>query len=196
MAAWWILGALAVVAAAGGGFALAWYAFSRAVLRVQVGPVTVQNVEIPVHATVVLDGAIDVDVQVPVEAVLTGRDLGLERLTVPIDTSVLIDEPIDIDTTVSIDTTVTSVLGVSIPVKANLPIKARIPVRQRVRVKDTVEITLADVRVALHAVVPLRARVPIRDPIGVKGTVRLADGLPVQLGSIRIKPSDVDLRFE
>ena len=183
------------------GVACIWFAvpsslLSRLVVKLQVGPVIVQNAEIPVDATVLLDGAIDVDVQVPVEAVLTGRDIGLDRLTVPIDTSVLIDEEIAIETTVAIDTSVSSVLGVSVPVKANLPIKMKVPVRQRVRVKDTIEITLADVRLPLRAVVPLRAKVPIPEPIRVSGRVRLAAGLPVELGPIRIKPADIKLHLE
>ncbi|MGH7434088.1 MAG: hypothetical protein ACRENE_00270 [Polyangiaceae bacterium] len=195
---WWLIaGALAFVALfLGLGFVLARVLFDRLVLRLQVAPVTVHDVEVPIDAMVSLEGAIDVNVEVPVEAVLTGRELGLERITVPIDTSVMIDEQIEIDTTVAIDTTVTSLLGVSVPVKANLPIRMRVPIRQRVRVKDSIDITLADVRVPLRAVVPLRAKVPIVEPIAVKGKVRLADGLPVKIGEIRIRPSDVGARIE
>ncbi len=195
---WWLVAAAVGLVALflGASFALARFLFHRLVLRLQVAPVAVHSVEIPINATVSLEGAIDVNVEVPVEAVLTGRELGLERITVPIDTAVMIEEQIDIDTIIAIDTTVTSLLGVSVPVKANLPIKTRVPIRQKVRVKDTVDITLADVRVPLRAVVPLRAKVPIVEPISVKGKVLLADGLPVKIGEIRIRPSDVGARIE
>jgi hypothetical protein len=190
---WWIGVALAL--AAGVGFVAAWVVASRLVLELQLAPVAIENVELPVEADILL-GALDVDVAVPVEAVLTARELGLDRLTVPIDTTVPIDEEIAIETTVAIDTTVTSVLGVSVPVKGNLPIKTKVPVVQRVRVKTTIEISVGDLRVPLRAVIPLRAKVPMPDPIHVSGKVRLSESMPVRLGSIRIRPSDVKLTLE
>jgi hypothetical protein len=182
--------------AAGVGFAVAWVVLSRLVIKLQLAPVAIQNVELPVDATVVLDGALDVNVEVPVEVTLTARELGLERITVPIDIAVPIDEEIAIDTTLAIDTTVTSVLGVSVPVKANLPIRTKVPIRHKVRVKETIEVFVGDLRLPLRAVVPLRAKVPITEPIRVSGKVRLSEGLPVQLGSIRIRPTDVKVSLE
>jgi hypothetical protein len=190
----WIAVAIALAAIA--GFAVSWLLLTRGVLRLQLGPVPIHAIEIPVEASVLLDGAIDVDVELPVEAVLTGRELGLERVTVPIDMAVQIDEAIQIDTVVPLDTSVSSVLGVSVPIKANLPIKTTVPIRHKVRVRESVEVSMADVRVPLRAIVPLRTKVPIREPIRVAGKVRLAEGLPVQLGSIRIRASNVKLSLE
>ena len=177
--------------AAGAGFAVAWVVASRLVIRLQLAPVAIENVELPVDATVVLNGALEVDVQVPVEAALTAGELGIDRLTVPIDITVPIEEDIAIDTVLAIDTTVTSVLGITVPIKASIPVKTTVPIRQRVRVKENVEIRIGDLRIPLRAVVPVRARVPIVEPLRVSGTVKLAEALPVQLGTVRIKASDV-----
>jgi hypothetical protein len=187
----WVVAAVAVP-----GIAIAARVLSRLVVELRIPPVPLQDVEVPVDATIVLDGAIDVDVEVPFEAVLTAKDLGLERLTVPIDTAVLVEETIEIATTVAIDASVTSVLGVSVPVKGNLPIRATVPIRQKVRVKDTIEVSVEALRIPLRAVVPLRTKVPIRQPIKVNGRVRLADGSPVQLGAVRIKAANVKLRLD
>jgi hypothetical protein len=192
----WIAWIAAAVVVAGAGAAVALYLLARGVVELRMPPVSLEGVEVPVDATIVLDGAIDVDVEVPFEAELTGKDLGLERLTVPIDTSVLVEESIEIATTVAIDSSITSVLGVSVPVKGNIPIRATVPIRQKVHVKDTIEVAVEALRIPLRAVVPLRTKVPIRQPIKVSGRVRLADGAPVQLGAVRIKAANVKLRVD
>jgi hypothetical protein len=191
MLVWWI-----VMLAFAGCLAIgAWYLLSRLVVNVQVGPVPIRSEEIPIEARVLVDGTIDVDVEVPVEAVLTGAELGLDKITVPIDTAVLVEDDIDIETTVDIEATISSVLGINVPVKGNVPIKTTVPLRHKVRVKDSVTLSVADLRVPLRAVVPLSVKVPIRQPIQVKGTVGL-DGAHVRLGSIRIRTADVELGLE
>jgi hypothetical protein len=191
MEVWWIVPfAIAVCIAIG-----VWYVVAHLVVKIQVGPVPIRSEEIPVEATVLVDGSIDVDVEVPIDAVLTGADLGLDHLTVPVDTLVLVEDEIAIETTVDIETTISSVLGINVPVKGTVPVKTKVPLRHKVRVKDSVTLALGDLRLPLRAIVPLSVKVPIRQPIHVKGKVSL-DGAPVRLGSIQLRSADVKLGLE
>ncbi len=74
MLLWWI--GIGLALAAGAGFAVAWMVLGRLVVKLQLAPVAIHNVDLPVDAQVVLDGALDVDVEVPVEAVLTAQRAG------------------------------------------------------------------------------------------------------------------------
>jgi hypothetical protein len=56
-------------------------------------------------------------------------------------------------------------------------------------------VTVHSVEIPIDATVSLEGAI-IVEPISVKGKVLLADGLPVKIGKIRIRPSDVGARIE
>jgi hypothetical protein len=56
-------------------------------------------------------------------------------------------------------------------------------------------VTVHSVEIPIDATVSLEGAI-IVEPISVKGKVLLADGLPVKIGEIRIRPSDVGARIE
>jgi hypothetical protein len=153
-------------------------------------PIDLQ-VDVPIDTDVFVDQTIHVSLQAPIDVVLTERELSLDRLTLPIDTSVLVDDEIPIDLVVPIDTSVSSVLGLSVPVKANLPIHVKIPIKQRVHIKDTLDVAVSHLRAPLHLVVPIVADLPIKQGIHVTGQVHVPihRTVPVRFDRVSIQPA-------
>ena len=152
-------------------------------------PIDLQ-VDVPIDTDVFVDQTIHVSLQAPVDVVLTEHELSLDRLTLPIDTSVLVDDEIPIDMVVPIDTSVSSVLGLSVPVKANLPIRMKIPIKQRVHVKDTLDVAVSHLRAPLHLIVPIVADLPIKQGIHVTGEIHVPihRTIPVRFDHVSIQP--------
>jgi hypothetical protein len=158
-------------------------------------PIDLQ-VDVPIDTTVAVDQVIDVSLQAPVDVVITERELQLDRLTVPIDTSVMVDATIPVDTIVPIDSAVTSVLGLSVPVKANLPIRMAVPIKQPIHIHDTIQLAVTKLHAPLHMTVPITAKVPIKQGIHVTGEIHVPihRTIPVTLGALSITPTPDPLR--
>jgi hypothetical protein len=130
------------------------------------------DVRVPIDTEVLVDQDVVVAVTVPIDTVLTERELDLSQLEVPIDTEVFVDDHIALDVVLPIDTEVTTTLGIKVPVHANVPVKARVPVRQKVRVRDNLKLGLRKLRVPLKMSLPVQAHIPLKQSFHVSGTVR------------------------
>jgi hypothetical protein len=131
------------------------------------------TLEVPLDAKVMVDEVIRVRTTVPVDMVLTEKELDLSRLEIPIDDSVYVDDVILVDTIVPIDSTATTTLGIEVPVKMNVPIKLKVPVRQKVRVRDTLKLGLKSFRIPFHVDLPVNADVPFKQELTVSGKARV-----------------------
>ncbi len=130
-------------------------------------------IDVPIDTKVVVDEDIDVDVIVPIDMVLTQRELDLSNLEVAIDTEVFVDEQIAIDTVIPIDSEVTTAFGIQVPVKMLVPVKANVPIRQKVRIRDTVKVAMRDVRIPLKVNVPVHVTIPFKRELRVVGNVHV-----------------------
>jgi hypothetical protein len=131
------------------------------------------TLEVPLDAKVQVDEVIPVRTTVPIDMVLTEKELDLSRLEIPIDDAVYVDDVILVDTIVPIDSTATTVMGVEVPVKMNVPIKLKVPIKQKVRVRDKLVIGLKSFRVPFRVVLPVNADVPFKQEITVSGRARV-----------------------
>lgn len=134
-------------------------------------PINMQ-LDAPVEAEVAVAQDMDLALVVPVQTVLTERELDLRSIEVPIDTELFVDDAIDVDFTLPIDTEVETTLGLRVPVKVDVPIKTRVPIRQKVRVRDTLEIGVPKLRIPLNVKLPVRVKFPLTQTFTVKGRVR------------------------
>ena len=107
----------------------------------------------------------------PIDTVLTERELDLSHLTVPIDTDMFVDDAIDLDTVLPIDTEITTTLGIKVPVKARIPVKMKIPIHQKIHVRDTLVLGVRKLRVPLKLTLPVRVHVPIDQSFHVRGMI-------------------------
>jgi hypothetical protein len=130
-------------------------------------------IDVPLDAKIMVDDVINVRSKVPVDLMLTEKELDLSRLEVPIDDDIFIDDIIDVETVVPIDSTATTLLGMKVPVKMNVPVKLRVPVRQKIHVRDHVVIGLTRFRLPLHLNVPIVADVPVKQEVHVYGRVQV-----------------------
>lgn len=126
---------------------------------------------VPVDTAMRVDETLEVAATVPIDVVLTERELDLGKLEIPIDTEVYIDATIDVDLEIPFDTEVETTLGVKVPAKGKVPVKAKVPIRQKVRVRDTLHVAVPKLRARLRMQLPVRAQVPIHQSIHVKGEV-------------------------
>jgi hypothetical protein len=126
---------------------------------------------VPVDTAMQVNETLEVATTVPIDIVLTERELDLGKLEIPIDTEVYIDDTIDVELEIPFDTEVETTLGLKVPAKGKVPVKAKVPIRQKVRVRDTVRVAVPKLRVPLRMQLPVRAQVPIRQSIHVKGEV-------------------------
>lgn len=131
------------------------------------------TLDVPLDAKVLVDETIPVRTTVPIDMVLTEKELDLSRLEIPIDDSVFIDDVILVNTTVPIDSTAETVAGIEVPVKMNVPVKLRIPVKQKVRVRDKLVLGLKSFRIPFHVDLPVNADVPFKQEMRVSGTARV-----------------------
>jgi hypothetical protein len=129
------------------------------------------RLSVPIDTAMHVDQMIDVAMTVPVDVVLTERELDLRKLEIPIDTELFIDDQIPIELEIPIDTEVETTLGIKVPVKARIPVKVLVPIRQKVRVRDTLRVGVPKLRVPLHMQVPVKAQVPIKQAVRVTGQV-------------------------
>jgi hypothetical protein len=129
------------------------------------------TVKAPIDTHMAVDDVVVVSMRVPVDMVLTERELDLSQLEVPIDTDVFVDDSFLIDTKIPIETEVTTTLGIKVPVKMLVPIKTRIPIKQKVHVRDRMKLGIQRLRVPLHLTVPVEARLPIKQTLHVQGEV-------------------------
>jgi hypothetical protein len=129
--------------------------------------------DVPIDSEVQVDQTIELELEVPIDTVLTQKELKLEKMRIPIDTEVFVDDVVKLSTVVPLDTTVTTVLGMQIPVKANLPVNLEIPIHQKMRVRDTLDIGVDDFRAPLRMTLPVRASVPFKQKLRVKGEIRV-----------------------
>lgn len=130
------------------------------------------DVRVPIDTEVQVDQDLIVALTVPIDTVLTERELDLSQLEVPIDTEVFVDDEIALDVVLPIDTEVTTTLGIKVPVHAQVPVKARVPVRQKVRVRDKLQLGLRKLRVPLKVNLPVKANLPLKQSFHVSGSVR------------------------
>ena len=130
------------------------------------------TIDIPIDTEFAVDQNVPVSMTVPLDLVLTERELDLSKLEVPIDTDIYVDDEIDVDALIPIDTEVTTALGIRVPVKMQVPVHTKLPVRQKVHVRDTLHIGLKKLRVPLKMNVPVRATLPLKQRLRVKGNVR------------------------
>lgn len=128
-------------------------------------------VRVPVSGEVQVDDVIPLDITVPVNIVLSEKELRLEHLRIPLDTEVYIDDDIDLDIVVPLDTEVKTVMGIIVPVTADVPVKMAVPIKQKVRIKDTLTIDVDSLSVPLKFNLPLKLNVPVRQSIHVAGEV-------------------------
>ena len=126
----------------------------------------------PLDAKVSVD-PIDLALDVPIDTVLTERELDLSQLSIPIDTDVMVDDVIDVQVVVPLDSEVKTALGITVPVKANLPVKLSVPIRQKIHVKDRIRIKPDKLRLPLHTRIPVDLKVQLRDTLRVRGNVRV-----------------------
>jgi hypothetical protein len=131
------------------------------------------TLDVPIDTTVAVDEEIAVDLTVPLDIVLTEREIDLSKLEVTIDTDVFVDDQIVIDTIIPIDSEVTTTLGITVPVKMQVPVKAKIPIRQNVRIRDTIKLGMASVRIPLKMNVPVHASIPFKQELRVVGKVKV-----------------------
>jgi len=154
------------------------------------------DVDMPFEGDVAINQELDLALDVPINMILTERELDLSRLQVPIDTEIFIEDKIAVDFVLPIDTQAQTLLGVTVPVKVDVPIHTKVPVKQKVRVRDTVDISVRELHVPLHATVPVKVKVPVHQTLNVQGTVRapIRANVPIHLQhTIRPKMTeDVD----
>jgi len=130
------------------------------------------DLQVPIDTEVAIDDSLELELNVPIDMVLTERELDMSSLEVPLDTEIFIDDTIAVDFVVPVDTEVTTVLGVKVPVKLNVPIKANVPVKQKVRVRDTLKVPIKKLRLPFHATIPIKLSVPLKKTFRVKGLVK------------------------
>ncbi len=131
------------------------------------------DLDVPLDAKVMIDEVIPVRTTVPIDMVLTEKELDLSHLEIPIDDSVFIDDNILVDTVVWIDSTATTVAGIAVPVKMRVPIKMQVPVKQKIRVHDRLVLGLKSFRVPFHVDLPVNVDVPLKQEVRVKGQARV-----------------------
>lgn len=129
--------------------------------------------DVPLDAKVKVEEIIPVRTTVPVDMVLTEKELDLSHLEIPIDDSVFVDDVIVVDTVVWIDSNATTVAGIVVPVKMRVPIKVRVPVKQKIRVHDRLILGLKSFRIPFHADLPVNADVPFKQEMRVSGTAHV-----------------------
>jgi hypothetical protein len=140
--------------------------------------------DVPLEAKVLVDEVIKVRTTVPVDMVITEKELDLSRLEIPIDDSVYVDDVILVDTVVAIDSTAETIAGIEVPVKMNVPVKLRVPIKQKVRVRDKLVVGLKSFRLPFHVDLPVNADVPFKQELTVSGKARV----PVrQVAAVRLK---------
>lgn len=130
------------------------------------------QIDIPIDTEIDIDQKIDVATVVPIELVLTEKELDLSQLMVPIDTEIFVQDEIDVDTVVPIDTKIETTMGIMVPVKARIPLVTKLPIKQKIRVHDTIPVAIKKLRVPLSLRVPVNAQVPIKERFHVRGRVR------------------------
>mgnify|MGYP005816815687 CR=1 FL=1 len=130
------------------------------------------SAKVPLDAKVSVD-PIDLTLDVPIDTVLTERELDLSQLSIPIDTDVMVDDVIDVQVVVPLDSEVKTALGITVPVKANLPIKLRVPIRQKIHVRDRIAVRPDKFRVPLRTRVPVKLHVKLTDQLRVHGNVEV-----------------------
>jgi hypothetical protein len=128
---------------------------------------------VPVDTSMRIDQTIDVVMTVPIDVVLTERELDLTKLEIPIDTELYIDDVIPIELVIPIDTEVETALDMKVPVKAKIPVEVKVPIKQKVRVRDTLRVGVPKLRVPLRMQVPVKAQVPIHQDVRVRGEVEV-----------------------
>lgn len=131
------------------------------------------SLDVPLDAKVAVDQVIPIRTTVPVDMVLTERELDLSRLEIPIDDSVYVDDVIVVKAVVPIDSTATTVMGVEVPVKMQVPVNLRVPIRQKVRVRDKLVVGLKSFRLPFHVDLPVNADVPFKQELHVSGRARV-----------------------
>ena len=144
------------------------------------------NINAPVKADVLVDQVLDLNVDIPIDVVLTEKELNVEKLQIPLDTELFIDDTLQIETKLPVDTTVKSLLGIPIPVKGTIPVKMAVPIKQKIRVKDEITVGVKQFRAPLKIVVPIRAQVPVKQMLHVEGTVSvpIRQTLPIQVRQV------------
>lgn len=125
----------------------------------------------PIESEVRIEEPLNLALVVPIDLVLTEKELDLSHLEIPIDSEVFIDDMIALDIVVPIDSEVETTLGVKVPVKANLPVKMQVPIRQKVRVKDRLTLNLDRFQLALRAEVPVQTQLQLKQTLRVSGMV-------------------------
>jgi hypothetical protein len=122
---------------------------------------------------VLVDQVLDLNFEVPIDVMLTQKELNLGKLQIPLDTELFVDETVLIETTLPLDTSVKSLLGASIPVKGSIPIKMSVPIKQKIRVKDQITVDVKQFRAPLKMVIPIRAQVPVKQVLHIVGAVKV-----------------------
>lgn len=131
------------------------------------------GLDVPIDSDLFVDQTIALSLNVPVETVLTQREIDLSRLEIPLNTEVFIDDVLDLDFTVPLDTEIKTVLGATVPVKGTLPIRTRVPIRQKVHIADTVQVGVKNLHAPLKMVVPIQVQVPLKQNIRVTGSIHV-----------------------
>ncbi len=130
------------------------------------------TIDVPIDSEIDIDQDLPISMNVPIDIVLTERELDLSKLEIPIDTDIFVEDEIELDMVVPIETEVTTTLGITVPVKMRVPIKTKVPIRQKIHVRDTLKLGMKKLRLPLKMNIPVHAVVPLTQRIRVQGKVR------------------------
>jgi hypothetical protein len=138
-------------------------------------------VRIPFDGAVAVEAPVSLDLVVPLDTVLTERELDLSQLVIPIDTQVLVDEQIELNATLPVETQVATPLGITVPIKAQVALRTSIPLRQRVRVKEDVRLSVRELAIPLRMDLPVKLSFVLAQRVHLKTDV----DVPLHVGMLR-----------
>jgi hypothetical protein len=142
-------------------------------------------VQVPIDSDIAIAGPVHVAVTVPIDLLLTEREIDLTQLEVPLDNDIFIDDMIQLSTTMPVATQVATPLGITVPVNAEVTINGSVPIRQSIRVRDRLKLKLDKLSIPIKASVPVQLTVPLEQTFRVRTIVAVPLRLRMLLPTIR-----------
>lgn len=130
------------------------------------------TLQVPIDSDVTIDQPVHLSMIVPIQTVLTEKEIDLNQLEVPIG-DVFIDDYMDIEDVVHIDSHVQTALGITVPVRAAIPFKTRIHVKQALRVMNSVKVQLEQLKIPIHASIPVETSFQLKQTFRVRGMIEV-----------------------
>ena len=172
------------------------------------------TVTAPVEADVLVDQVLDLNVDVPIDVVLTPKELTLEKLRIPLDTELFVDDTVQIETTLPVKIRVKDEITVAVkdfraPLKMVTPIRAQVPVKQMLHIVGTVKVSIQQtlpihvkkvIGTTISDAVPVSIAMGNKLPISLEATfdsdVKIEGIVPIQLGTLHIKRDSVRVKVK